>query len=134
MFSDLAGVRAELKTRLEPEVPTGWDIAAFIKQPPAEYRTPLIIFEFTRFESTANGQPLGPGQVAAAIDIVLGSPMSTEDKGEDDVDQLVLTLIQSLDSHSDIFWDSAEKQRLDSAGQWVWRIRTIVLTHTKEQT
>ncbi|MFJ4999899.1 hypothetical protein ACIP5T_17235 [Microbacterium sp. NPDC088619] len=131
MFSDLASVRAELKTRLAPEVPSEWDISAFIKQPPVEYRSPLIIFEFTRFESSANGQALGPGQVAAAIDIVLGSPMSAEDKGEDDVDVLVLSLIRVLDAQSDIFWDSAEKQRLES-GQWVWRIHTIVLTSSKE--
>lgn len=132
MFSDLAGVRSALKERLHLNVPEDWEIAEFIRQPPTEYRTPQIIFEFTRFESTANGAPLGPGQVAAAIDVILGSPKTAEETGEDDVDELALTLIQVIDAQSDIFWSDAEKQRL-TAGQWVWRIHTTVLTNSKEQ-
>ncbi|WP_292763757.1 hypothetical protein [Microbacterium sp. UBA3486] len=134
MFSDIAGVRKALKERLEELLPNWpeWEISEFIKQPPTEYRSPIVIFEFTRFESAANGSPLGPGQVAAAIDIVLGSPKTTDDAGESDVDQLALTLINIIDSQSDIYWDSAEKQRLEKSGQWIWRIHTTVLTSSKE--
>ncbi len=63
---------------------------------------------------------------------MLGSPKTTEGGGEDDVDQLALTLVQVIDVQSDMFWSSAEKQRL-TAGQWVWRVHTIVLTESKEK-
>lgn len=132
MFSDIAGVRAALKERLAPKLPAPWMINAAIKQPPTEYRDPLITFEFTRFESAPEGQELGAGQVGASVDLVLGSPMTADEKGEDDVDQLALTLVQVIDAQSDMYWSTAEKQRLES-GQWVWRIHTIVLTESKEQ-
>ncbi|MFD8768454.1 MULTISPECIES: hypothetical protein [Microbacterium] len=132
MFSDIAGVRAALKERLAPSLPTTWAIEENLKQPPTEYRSPLMTFEFTRFDSAPDGQALGPGQVGAAVDLVLGSPMTAEEKGEDDVDQLALTLVQVIDTQSDMYWSTAEKQRLDT-GQWVWRIHTIVLTESKEQ-
>lgn len=132
MFSDIAGVRGALKERLAPSLPNRWSIEENLKQPPTEYRAPLITFEFTRFESAPDGQELGAGQVGAAVDLVLGSPMTAEEKGEDDVDQLALTLVQVIDTQSDMYWSTAEKQRLDT-GQWVWRIHTIVLTESKEQ-
>jgi hypothetical protein len=132
MFSDIAGVRVALKERLAPKLPDTWTINEALKQPPTEYRDPLITFEFTRFESAPDGQELGAGQVGASVDLVLGSPMTADDKGEDDVDQLALTLVQVIDAQSDVYWSTADKQRLDS-GQWVWRIHTIVLTESKEQ-
>lgn len=132
MFSDIAGVRAALKERLDPSVPDGWEISANLKQPPTEYRSPLVTFEFTRLESSPDGQDLGPGQVGAAIDLVLGSPKTADATGEDDVDQLALSLVQVIDAQSDMYWSTAEKQRLE-AGQWAWRIHTIVLTESKEQ-
>lgn len=92
----------------------------------------MVTFEFTRFESAPDGQELGTGQVGAAIDLVLGSPMTAEETGEDDVDQIALTLVQVIDAQSDMWWSTADKQRLAS-GQWVWRIHTIVLTESKEQ-
>lgn len=132
MFSDIAGVRAALKARLAPALPDHWSIEEHLSQPPTEYRAPLITFEFTRLESAPDGQTLGSGQVGAAVDIVLGSPKTVEGGGEDDVDQLALTLVQVIDVQSDMFWSSAEKQRL-TAGQWVWRVHTIVLTESKEK-
>lgn len=131
MFSDIAGIRKALKERLTPLLPAKWKIESALKNPPTEYRNPLITFEFTRLDTTAGGSPLARGQAAAAIDLVLGSPKTADDVGEDDVDELALTLVKAIDTQSDLFWESAEKQRLDS-GQWVWRIHTIVLTKTKE--
>lgn len=131
MFSDIAGVRTALKDRLKPILPTRWTIEESLKQPPTEYLSPLVTFEFTRFESTVNGAPLATGQVAAAIDLVIGSPKTADGAGEDDVDQLALSLIQAIDAQSDLYWGSAEKERL-GAGQWVWRIHTTVLTTSKE--
>lgn len=130
MFSDIATVRTALKERLTPALPVGWEINENLTKPPTEYRKPLITFEFTRFASTAGGQALGPGQVAAMVDLVLGSPKTT-DAGEDEVDQLALSLVQAIDKQSDMFWADAEKQRFDT-GQWVWRIHTTVLTTSKE--
>lgn len=132
MFSDIAGVRAALKERLTPSLPARWTISTALKKPPTEFKSPLVLFEFTRFESAPEGQQLGPGQVGAAIDIIVASPMTAEDVGEDDVEQLALTLVQVVDSQSDMYWSTAEKQRLDPTGQWVWRIHTIVLTSSKE--
>lgn len=130
MFSDLGSVRAALKARLAPEVPERWTIQENLKTPPTEYRNPLITFEFSRFEPEAFGQPLGHGYVAAVIDIIVGSPMS-EEKGEDDADQLALTLIRAIEKQSDMYWAPATKQVFDT-GQVVWRIPTTVITETKE--
>lgn len=132
MFSDIAGVRAALKERLAPALPDGWTIDEYVKQPPAEYKSPLVMFVFERIDSAPGGQQLGPGQVGAGFDIILGSSKTVEGPGEDDVDQLALTLVQVIDNQSDMFWASAEKQRLQ-AGQWSWRITTTVLTSSKEQ-
>ncbi|MCM3779865.1 hypothetical protein [Microbacterium hydrocarbonoxydans] len=135
MFGDLGSVRATLKERLAPALPQGfkrWTIDEYLKAPPTEYRTPLIMFEFTRFDQEAFGQRLAGGAVAAGIDIVLGSP-KTGEKGEDDVDELALTLIRILDKQSDIYWSPATKQTFEATGQWVWRIPLTVLTETKEQ-
>lgn len=132
VFSDIAGVRAALKERLAPSLPARWVIEENLKEPPTEYRSPLITFEFTRFESAPDGRELGAGQVGAAVDLVLGSSMTAAGDGEDDVDQLALTLVQVIDRQSDMYWSTAEKQRL-AAGQWAWRIHTIVLTESKEK-
>lgn len=132
MFSDLAQARTALKERLSPHVPDAWEIDAFIRQLPTEFRNPIIIFEFTRFERSANGAPLAPGFVAASVDIIIASSQTADSKGEDDVDSLVLALVRVLDKESDIYWDSADKQRAETTGQWVWRIHATVLTETKE--
>lgn len=131
MFSDIAGVRTALKERLAPSLPGDWAIEKNLKQPPTEYRAPLLTFEFTRFDGAPYGQQLATGQVGALVDMVLGSPKSTDGAGEDDVDQIVLTVINLIEAQSDIFWDSADKQRLET-GQWVWRIHTAVITSSKE--
>lgn len=131
MFSDIAGVRVALKERLSPALPARWSIEENLKDPPTEYGAPLVTFAFTGFSSTVNGQELGPGQVGAEVDIIVGSPLSVVGKGEDDADHLALRLVQAIDSQADMFWSSAEKQRIES-GQWAWRIHTIVLTSSKE--
>ena len=131
MFSDIAGVRAALKERLSPALPDGWTIDEYVRQAPTEYRAPAVMFVFERIESAPDGQQLAPGQVGAAIDIMVGSPKTVEGPGEDDVDELALTLVHVLDRQPDLAWSTAEKQRL-SAGQWAWRISTIALTSSKE--
>ena len=65
------------------------------------------------------------------MDILVGSPLTIEDEGEGDADDLALTLVRVIDNQSDMYWDSAEKQKLP-AGQWAWRIHTIVITESKE--
>ena len=132
MFSDLAQARDALKERLTPHIPDTWDIDPFIRQLPTEFRNPIIVFEFTRFERSANGEPLAPGFVAASFDIIIASSQTSESRGEDDIDSLVLALVRVLDKESDIYWDSADKQRASDNGQWIWRIHTTVLTETKE--
>lgn len=131
MFSDIASVRTALEARLRPLLPPRWKIDAALKEPPQEFLSPLVIFEFTRIASSSEGTPLPPGTAGAEIGIVLCTPKTREGDAEDDVDELVLTLVKALDAQSDIFWASAEKQRLES-GQWAWRIHTTVLTQTKE--
>lgn len=131
MFSDIAGVRAALKERLAPALPEGWTIDEYLRQPPTEYRAPIVIFVFDTIESAPNGQQLGPGQVGAAVDILMGSPNTVEGPGEDDVDELALALVHVLDRQPDLAWSTAEKQKLP-AGQWAWRIHTIALTSSKE--
>lgn len=130
MFSDVAHVRAALEDRIEPALPDRWRIEPNLKNPPHEYLSPLVTFEFTRFTTTVNGQDLPPGQAAASIDLILGSPMTKDVEGEDDVDAIALTVIGVIDAESDIYWDTAEKQRLPD-GQWVWRLHTTALTSTR---
>lgn len=131
MFSDLARARSSLKERLAPHVPDSWEINEFVRQLPTEFRNPVIVFEFHRFERSANGVPLAPGFVAATFDIIIASSQTVEREGEDDIDSLALALVRVLDKESDIYWDSADKQKADT-GSWLWRIHTTVLTETKE--
>jgi hypothetical protein len=132
MFSDISGVRTALAARLRPALPSTWKIEPALKEPPPEFLRPLLVFEFTRIDAAANGEPLPPGTAAAGIDLILGTPQTTEGPAEDDVDELALTLVKVVDAQPDIFWSSAEKQRLVESGQWLWRIHTTVLTKTKE--
>ena len=127
MFSDIAGIRAALADRLRPNLPTKWKIEQALKEPPQEFLSPLLVFEFTRLAPDADGQPLGPGHASAGVDLIIGTPKTAEGPGEDDVDQLALSLVRVIDAQSDIYWSGAEKQRLES-GQWVWRIHTTVIT------
>lgn len=131
MFSDIAGIRDALHDRLRPLVPWEWKIEKALREPPQEFLSPLVVFSFTRLDGTAEGTPLPRGTAAAGVDLILASPKTNEGKGEDDVDQLALTLVQAIDAQPDLFWSNAEKQRLES-GQWYWRIHMTVITKTKE--
>lgn len=132
MFSDISALRAELKARIEPELPAGWVIKEYLTEA-VESLTPAVYFEFARFDSKADGQPLGAGYANAEVDIWVTDPKTDEQRSEDAVDSHVVRIINIIDSHSDIYWDSAEKQRL-STGPLAWRIKTSAITNITPNT
>lgn len=129
MFSDLASIRTALRDRLGPALPEEWRIVDHIATP-AETIVPILHFEFTGIDSTANGQPLGRDTVACSFDLVIETPRSDDAGAEDDVDDHVLTLARVLQKSSDIYWDTARKQRLADGGHMTWRVSLTLLTNT----
>lgn len=122
MFSDLAEIRAHLKTRLEPHA-NGWRIVDELSTP-VDATVPVLYFEYTEIVSSVNGQPLGRDTVGARIDLVLASAGKSD---EDGADAHVLQLGQALQQFSDIYWDAATKIRLDN-GAYAWRVPVTVLS------
>jgi hypothetical protein len=123
MFSDLPGLRAELKSRLEPALP-GWRIVDTLADV-VDTVVPVLYFEYTEIASSVNGQPMNRYTVAPKIDLVLASAGPGD---EDSVDALILPLVHVLQRFEDIFWDTATKQRL-SNGAFAWRISLTLLSH-----
>lgn len=130
MFSDLATIRAAVKDLLTPILPNKWKPKDSLEGT-VNALTPVWYIEFTRLDSTEGGAPLGRGQVAAGIRLIVTDPKKDTSKAEDDVDQHVLTLILALDPHADLFWSSAEKRRLDT-GELAWAVELVALVETPD--
>jgi hypothetical protein len=132
MFSDISAIREELKARIAPELPDGWVVKEYLTEA-IESLTPVVYFEFVRFDSKADGQPLGKGYAGAEFNIWITDP-KTDDKGsEDAVDTHVVRIINIIDSHSDIYWESAEKDRLKT-GPLAWSIKAFAITNITPNT
>lgn len=125
MFSDLPAFRAELRDRLTAALPDEWEIVKDLMAVTVSL-VPAVYIEFTKFETTLNGDPLGRGQVAATAELVLVDPRTADVVAEKAIEDEVVPLIRELDKSSDIGWSTATKFRLDS-GPLAWRISTIAL-------
>lgn len=128
MFSDLAGLRAALKARLTPQLPSDWQIVENLSSP-RDALVPVVYFEFTSFDSTAGGQPLPREQVSATVDVVV-TTTRTDDEGlaETEADALALRLVQAVVKSEDLFFSTARKTRLES-GPYGWRVTLTALTN-----
>lgn len=122
MFSDLAQIRAELKTRLEPF--TGnWRIVDRLEKA-GDTVVPVVYFTYDEISSAVNGQPLDRHTVAPRITLTLASAGTAD---EDAVDAQILHLAHVLQGFDDIYWDTATKVSLDS-GAYAWRVALTILS------
>jgi len=122
VFSDLAEVRAELKSRLA--VPLhDWRIVDEMSTT-VDTVVPVLYFEYIEVASSVGGQSLDRQTVACRIDL---SVYSAGSDGEDAADAHILRLAHALQAFDDIFWDTARKQRL-SNGAYGWKVEATILS------
>ena len=122
MFSDLAGIRADLHARLAPHLP-GWKIVDHLAAP-VDSVVPVLYLEFTGLGSSVNGQPLPRDTVACRIDITVAGAGSSD---EDAADAHILRLTHVLQAFDDILWDAARKVSLKN-GPFAWVVEATVLS------
>ena len=127
--SRLDRVRATLDATLSPVLPETWRTVPHISAPPAQQLTPILYTEFTGISNSHGGVTLPQGLVFCDFDLVIVTALTDDEKGEDDVDAIVLDLIVALDASESLAWESAKKERL-ATGQFAWRITLAVTTHT----
>lgn len=128
MFSDLASIREAVEARLAPRLPDTWRWVPYLEGT-NKTLVPVVYLEFVAFEPRVQNSNLALGQVAARFNIVVTDPKTDTEKAEDDVDEHVLGVIRALDDMSDMYWDTAEKKRLD-VGPLAWTISTFAIADT----
>lgn len=133
MFTDLETLRADVKERLTPLLPEGWKVDSSVEGA-VKSLTPVLYVEFVRIDTAFRGEPLGTGQVAASFNLIITDPKTDTTKAEGSVDGHVVQVLAALDSFADMFWDNAEKQRLED-GPLAWKISAgaFVSTATTEE-
>lgn len=132
MFSDLASIRTAVKDRLEPLLPDTWRWVPYADTLTTA-ATPIVYIEFTEIASMVNGEPLGPGQCAPGLNLIVTDPLTDTEKAENAVDEHVLRLIHALESSNDLYWSTATKRRLEN-GQMAWVIPVTALAETPDPT
>lgn len=125
MFSDIPALRGELQARLREALPQEWEIVPDLMAPNVGL-VPAVYIEFTKLDSELNGEPLGRGQVAASVDLVLIDPRTADGAAEAAIEDEIVPLLRELDSSDDIGWSAATKIRQDS-GPLSWRVSCIAL-------
>ncbi|WP_315551263.1 hypothetical protein [Microbacterium aurum] len=128
MFSDPATIRADLKARLIPLLPSEWRFEDGLKE---AYDTvvPIVYVEFTGVSSSANGAPLSRHTVAVSFDLVVASAGSAD---EDGADAHLVTLAHVLQRFDDIYWDTLTKTRLEKSGAYAWKFPLTLLSTLEE--
>lgn len=130
MFTDLATVRSDVKTRLTPILPADWRVEASIEGT-IKALSPVLYIEFVGIDPRVRNTDLPRGKVTARFNIIITDPKTDTDKAEDAVDGHILRVIRALDGMSDIFWDTCEKDRLTN-GPLAWKITAFALTDTPD--
>ena len=126
MFSSIGAIREEVKAILEPGLPNDWTVKQYLTEA-VESLKPVVYLEFTTFSSSSAGQPLGRGYAEAGFNVWVTDPKTSDQGSEDAVDDHVIRILGTIDQHSDIYWESAEKDRL-STGPLAWRVKAFAIT------
>lgn len=126
MFTSIPALRDELAALLTAALPTEWEIVPDLMAANVGL-APAVYIEFRELGTTsARGEELGRGTVAASVDLVLADPRTADGEAESAVEEHVVPLLQALDTHSDLGWSKAVKIRLDS-GPLAWRVSLTTL-------
>jgi len=128
MFSDLATIRTDVKDRLTAILPSTWRCEATLEGT-IKALVPVLYIEFVRIDTVVQGQPLPQGQVGTSFNVIITDPQTDAEKAEDAVDAHVLKVLGSLDKFADIYWENAEKKRLQD-GPMAWTISVLALAST----
>lgn len=129
MFSDLTTLRSALLEQIGPALPESWTVKPGLTGE-VQSLVPVLYTEFKEIQTTDPSGDLPHGQASAVLDLIIVEPQ-TGDGAEDAVDGHITYLLGALDASSDIHWETARKERLDS-GSLGWRVslRALVSTTT----
>lgn len=130
MFSDLATIRNDVKNRLTPILPSTWRYEATLEGT-VKALVPVLYIEFVRIDTVVQGAPIGQGQAGAYFNVIITDPKTDTEKAEDAVDSHVLKVLGALDSFADIYWENAEKKRLED-GPMAWTVSVLAFASTTE--
>lgn len=125
MLSSITAFRGELKDRLTAALPDEWEIVADLMAANVGL-VPAVYIEFQQLDTVLDGEPLGRGQVAATVDLVLIDPRTADGEAEKAIELEIIPLLIELDKSDDIGWSTAKKIRQDS-GPLSWRVSCTAL-------
>lgn len=128
MFTDLAAIRSDVKERLTPLLPTDWKYEEYLEGT-VKSLVPVLYIEFVRIDTVVQGAPVARGQAGAHFNLIITDPKTDSKKTENAVDGHVLKVLGALDSFDDLYWESAEKKRLED-GPMAWTISVLAFTST----
>lgn len=131
MFTDLATIRTAVKDRLTPILPASWKWHEYLEGL-VKADTPAVYIEYTRVDQEVQGQPLALGQVCARFVFIVTDPKTDTKKAEAAVDAHLVPILNALDDMDDIYWDAAEKARLED-GPMAWRITAFAIAETTKE-
>lgn len=130
MFTDLATLRNDVKTRLTPILPADWKYEPTLEGT-IKARVPVLYIEFVAIETSVANANLPRGSVAARFNLIITDPKTDTEKAEDAVDGHIVDIIRALDPMDDLYWEGARKARLaDGPLAWTFDAFAIVNTET----
>lgn len=124
-ISSLDVLAAELVAGLRAAVPSTWTV----RDAEGQVSTSLGIvlwYEQGDLVTTINGRPTGPGNVGVEFTLTLAAPETDPEKGTATVTNAVVSLLSALDAMPNLYWDRAEKVRLNT-GETTYRVEVVHL-------
>lgn len=117
---------AALVKELTASLPGGWKVRA--AEAKAVTSLGIVLYwEQGDLVTTINGAPVPPGHVGVEYTLTLAAPEQDPEKGTTTVTNAVVSLLPALDAMSNLYWDRAEKVRLDT-GETTYRLAVVNLS------
>lgn len=125
-------IEGELVEALQAAVPHDWRVL------PAEGQTTqslgiVLYYEQGALVTTLNGGPVPSGYLGVEFTLTLAAPEADPEKGTKRVTRAITSLLPALDAMSSVYWDRAEKVRLDT-GETTYRLTIVSLSRYRTPT
>lgn len=123
---------AALVDELKASLPGGWKVRAAEAKATTSLGV-VLYWEQGDLVTTINGGPVPPGHVGVEYTLTLAAPEQDPEKGTTTVTNAVVSLLPALDAMSNLYWDRAEKVRLDT-GETTYRLAVVNLSSFRTTT
>lgn len=124
--SVLNQLTAALTAALTAVLPTDWSIRD-AEADTGHSLDVVLYYEQGDLVTTINGGAVPPGHVGVEYTLTLTAPETDPQKGTGRVTNAAMDLLPALDTLSDLYWDRAEKVRLNT-GETAYRLPVVHLS------